>query len=79
MRLRNVAAVARGLVVTAIALVLEHVDELMLAFGLGLVALGFRAWWLPGAYLVPGAVVVWMYLPKRTAFFERSPQRRRED
>ena len=46
-------------------------DELLLAGGLALVSVGLWETWRPGAYLVPGLVMLWIGLPSRAAFVER--------
>lgn len=53
-------------------------DELYLAAGLALVATGCWDAWRPGAFLVPGVVLVWIALPCRAAFIDRpAPDHRR--
>ena len=49
-------------------LIADNVAELMVAGALLLIAVGLRAVWPPGSFIVPGAVVLWIYLPPRTAF-----------
>lgn len=46
-------------------------DEIYLASGLALIAAGCWLTWQPGAFLVPGATLVWIALPSRTAFIAR--------
>jgi len=46
-------------------------DELALVTGLVLVAIGFWDLWRPGAFLVPGAVLLWLALPARYPFVTR--------
>lgn len=46
-------------------------EELAIAVGLGLVAYGLWGAWRPGAFLVPGLVILWIALPSRPAFVER--------
>lgn len=54
-------------------------DELLLVVGLALLAYGFWLTWSPGAFLVPGAVLVWIALPSRRAFIDRpAPPARRK-
>lgn len=56
-------------------------DEAMLAIALMLIAAGFWSWWRPGAYLVPGVVLLWIALPSRVPFISgwRSDTRSRKD
>jgi hypothetical protein len=49
------------------------IDELLLLTALGLIARGLWLAWRPGAYLVPGAILLWVVLPSRTAFLTRPP------
>lgn len=49
------------------------VDELLLVVALGLIAAGLWQAWKPGAYLVPGLVLLWIVLPARAAFVVRPP------
>lgn len=57
-------------------------EELLLTFALALIARGLWLAWQPGAYLVPGVVILWMVLPSRKAFVarpvepEKKPERR---
>lgn len=48
-------------------------DELLLACGLLLVVSGLWQTWRPGAFLVPGCVLLWIAMPSRAAFLERAP------
>lgn len=50
------------------------VEEALIYTALGLMACGCWQVWKPGAYLVPGAVMLWMYLPQRKAFVDREPK-----
>jgi hypothetical protein len=58
-------------------------DEILLAAALLLIGAGLWQAWRPGALLVPGAVLLWLTLPTRAAFFRRSthtppvPERRK--
>jgi len=55
-------------------------DEVMLIVALALLAGGFWLVWWPASLLIPGAVVLWVYLPQRVAFIERQPEKpRRSD
>jgi hypothetical protein len=49
------------------------VDELLLAVALGLIAVGLWSVWRPGAYLVPGLVLLWIVMPARAPFLTRPP------
>lgn len=49
------------------------VDELVLALGLVLTSIGCWQAWRPGAFLIPGLVLVWISLPARHGFLLRSP------
>ena len=58
-------------------------DEVALVVALGLVALGCWDFWRPGAALVPGLVMLWLFLPARRPFVEKplitpKPSRRTE-
>jgi hypothetical protein len=55
-----------------------NVDELLLAFALLLLARGLVDVWRPGAYLVPGAVLLWIVLPTRRAFVVNDADTRRK-
>jgi hypothetical protein len=59
-----------------------ELDDVVLGIGLLLVAVGLWQCWRPGAYLVPGAVVVWIALPTRGRFIaavEKSKSKARPD
>jgi hypothetical protein len=43
-------------------------DVILLALAVGLIAVGFWQWWRPGAFLIPGLVMLWIALPCRTSF-----------
>ncbi len=49
------------------------VEEALIYTALGLLAAGCWQVWQPGACLVPGAVMLWLYLPSRRPFIERPP------
>lgn len=55
------------------------IDELLIYAAIGLVAKGASMVWAPGAYLVPGIVMLWMYLPQRGSFIARPPAPARRD
>jgi hypothetical protein len=50
------------------------VDVILLALAVGLIAIGFWDWWRPGAFVVPGLVVLWIVLPSRRPFVVRDQQ-----
>ena len=45
--------------------------ECVLVLSLCLIAKGLWDWWRPGAYLVPGVVLLWIALPIRPPFVLR--------
>ena len=47
------------------------VDELVLTAGVVLIAIGCWDLWRPGAFIVPGVILVWISLPARTGFIDR--------
>lgn len=56
-------------------------DEAMLLIALGLLSWGCGQVWSPAALLVPGAVLLWIYLPPRVPFVvvSRDPERSRRE
>ncbi len=50
-------------------------DEIVLALALGLIGLGCWMVWKPGAFLVPGLVLLWLALPPRAPFVNRPPDK----
>ena len=50
------------------------VEEALIYTALGLLAAGCWQVWQPGAFLVPGAVMLWLYLPQRAPFIKKEPQ-----
>jgi hypothetical protein len=56
-------------------------EEVALALGMCLIAYGFWDVWRPASFVIPGVVMVWVTLPSRTPFVERSdqPDRRRAE
>jgi len=46
-------------------------DEVHFYGALVLVAAGCWEWWRPGAFLIPGAALLWVSLPMRSAFIDR--------
>lgn len=60
------AALARGW--SAISL-----DDLVLVLALVLLAVGFWQVWTPGAFIVPGLVLLWLVLPSRAPLVTRPP------
>lgn len=67
---------ARAMAATAAAVVWSWVtrvvglQELLVAAALWLLAQGFLEFWRPGAFIVPGAVMLWMFLPQRSRLVE---------
>jgi len=50
------------------------IEEVAIYTALGLIAWGCWQVWPPAAGIVPGVVMLWMYLPPRRPFFtERAP------
>lgn len=43
-------------------------DEIVILVALGLLAKGFWLAWPPGAYLIPGAILLWLAIPTRARF-----------
>lgn len=54
------------------------IDEIAVTLALALIAAGFWSWWRPGAFLVPGVVLLWLCLPARSVFIIR-PKRGERD
>lgn len=50
------------------------VEEALIYTALALLACGCWQVWKPGAYLVPGAIMLWMYLPTRAPLIHREPK-----
>ncbi len=50
------------------------IEEAAVYTAIVLLAEGCWQIWKPGAFLVPGAVMLWMYLPPRKAFVEKEPR-----
>ena len=72
-RRRRMLARSRA-IVAAITNVLGT-DELLLLTALLLVAGGFWQVWRPGAFIVPGLVLLYIALPSRSAFIVRIPEK----
>lgn len=49
------------------------IEEVTVYTALGLIAWGCWQVWQPASFLVPGAVMLWLYLPSRRPFIERPP------
>lgn len=49
-------------------------EEALIYTALGLIAFGCWQVWQPGSFLVPGAVMLFMYLPARRPFIDREPK-----
>lgn len=59
----------RQQIITAIiAWFADNIHELLVALALVLLARGLLDVWRPGAYIVPGTVLLWIVLPTRRAF-----------
>lgn len=50
------------------------VEEALIYTALGLLACGCWQIWKPGAFIIPGAVMLFMYLPQRQPFINREPK-----
>lgn len=50
------------------------VEEALIYTALGLIAFGCWQVWQPGSFLIPGAVMLFMYLPARRPFIDREPK-----
>lgn len=46
-------------------------DVILLVLALGLIAVGLWQCWRPGAFLVPGVVLLWIAVPARRPFVVR--------
>ncbi len=57
--------------VVACVTAIVGMDELVLCAGIALASAGVWQVWKPGAYLLPGLVLIWMALPPRKAFIVR--------
>jgi hypothetical protein len=57
-------------------------EELAIAVGLVLIAIGCWDFWRPGSTLFPGLVLLWLFTPQRKSFIERQtaiqPRRRKD-
>jgi len=53
----------------------REVDAQSVVLGLALGLIAFSLWnvWRPGVYLVPGIILLWIVLPTRRPFIERTP------
>lgn len=51
------------------------VEDVAILLAIGLLAAGFWEWWRPGAYLAPAAVLLFMYLPPRSAPDDLAPKK----
>lgn len=43
-------------------------DVILLLVALSLIVVGCWSWWRPGAFLIPGGVLLWIVLPSRRPF-----------
>lgn len=48
-------------------------QSLLLGVAIGLIAFSLWTVWRPGAYLVPGIILLWIVLPTRRPFIDRTP------
>lgn len=48
------------------------VDERALLVALVVLVIGAWQVWRPAAWLIPGLVLLWIFLPQRTSFIQRS-------
>lgn len=53
-------------------------DDLVLLLALLLLAVGFWQVWTPGAFIVPGLVLLWLVLPSRAPFVTRPPSSKKQ-
>lgn len=58
-------------------------EELGVALGLVLIAIGFWDVWRPASFLTPGIVLLWLFTPQRKGFIEQQmtvmqPRRRKD-
>lgn len=51
----------------------ETKDEALLYAAIGLLSYGGWLVWPPAGWLVPGAILLWLALPKREGFIHREP------
>lgn len=52
----------------------SNVEELWIGAGVILVSVGMRDVWAPGAYIIPGLVILWIWLPARAPFVVRATE-----
>lgn len=48
-------------------------EELFVALGLLLIAAGFWQFWRPGSFVIPGAMLLWLFVPQRQRFVAPRP------
>lgn len=74
-RLRKAREASGRALLAAWALIASVIgfDEIAIAVGLALVAFGLWDVWRPGAFILPGMVILWMAVPSRPAFITRPP------
>ncbi len=53
-------------------------EDVLLAASLGLIAYGFWDLYRPASFLVPGFVLLWLGLPPRVPFFDRTTPQTKE-
>jgi len=56
---------------------LVGLHEIALAMATGLISYGFWRSWSPGAFLVPGLVLLWIVLPQRVSFLRSTDENKR--
>lgn len=59
-----------------VAALASNAEEIAIYSALALIAVGCWSAWRPGSYLIPGAVMLWMYLPQRSSFIVPTPEKR---
>lgn len=69
-QLRRRAAVALASLAAVLA---GNVEEMQVIVALALIGYGMSLVWMPGAYLVPGVVWLWLWLPQRKPLIAPTP------
>ncbi len=49
------------------------IEEVLCALALVLIGFGFWDWFRPLSFAIPGFVILWIALPSRVPFFDRTP------
>ena len=52
-------------------------EDLVLLIALSLLAIGLWQAWKPGAFIVPGLILLWLSLPARTGFVVKEQQQQK--